>query len=1472
MYLFLLPLLLQVSFFSSSTPTPLLNNTVENITITDTPQILYYSYAIPEEITPISVNILLEANAASYQGVLYLSINSSTSCTFTETPDGSNYCSTSGSGNAYSLFSMNFLHADTLAIGASIVSVNSVFKLKVLAYPLLSLVNGSSVVINTLDSSHPYVFNRYFQFFHDITKIENIYVILEGRSPTDTGALYISANCTTKAFTYFPSSQSNYKGSTYSDKRVFMPINLDKTAYCLVTIGVAVTTYSTGLDLRILAYPLVSLTNNTEIFIDSLNSTNIYNAFYRYFSYVTKSSESPGSLHFITNGDSAADTVRVFSKTSCSKTCLFSYFPDSLGNCFSTTYANPYQILTIPFDSTGCFVTIAVLVDSFNLGIHIKAYIYPQINLKNNTYSSMSPINVNSNGLPFYRYFYFSAKVAGSLNLLLEGATSDDIGGVYADTDCESGCAFSNFPSKFSNCYHKYESQNTFVTINLYSACNISLGVYISKISSIIQTKAVLYPLMNLPNGSPVLIDSLSSKIGYELFYRFYQYILKETDAMGNLTISLEGVSNGDPSQLFVTTDCESNCTYNQYPSSSTYCYDTTYSTASKIQIYFHTACTVAIAAYISQYNLGTRIKATYYNICPNQIPLCTNCNISSDSTTLCYGCQNYYAANPLTHLSCQFCNVTAGFFVDEGNSGFCTKCQNNCFNCTDASSCLQCKSGYLLNKISSTESNCLCSVSNCSEYFDGGICKVCESGFGLFPTSNLCIPCILEDCLVCSFNGSFSAICDQCVTGMTFKNGYCQPCSQLVGNCSICQDSSICSQCLQGFYLNSKGKCLECGNSNTTGCTVCSSDFTCSTCLEKYYLAENETCTPCKYLYSDCILCNVDQCTQCSDGYFVSSSLGICTICDTLNCTQCSSNGAICEECQPGFSLYNGTCQECDQTGSGLTNCLICDINSETGNICTTCKPSFYNTSSVACESCYPNSATCQECYNTSYCTKCETSDTAKTYLWRNSEGSTCVQNCPVNTTVLNETGQICETCEAIYGHGCVNCSASSCTKCGGSEAYLYRNSCSFCNESGQLIVNESLCFDNPVVSSFIVENIGFFVNIQINCSIYAKVFFVYGLLTSIDGVSFDSISNIEGSIPTSDTVFDWKGYGSFWTDSFGFFNKTLNGPFKNNGQMYKIKGWCQTTSIWGKITTNESLTNWTQRDNGAKVVKISINSSSYITFEKKPLVAQAIQLAISMSRGVYTENAIPASNYVASRILQHLRGNYEENYEKNQRNLQFYLYNYTFYIVPDYKIAFDYMEDVVNSSLQNSTVFAINIQNYVKQLDTLSTISLSAVALISKLENKAEYQAFSSKYPQFSVKNQTIICSYIVKESGLLYLGAKVADTDYTVDSDGKVNAKLSYYLMKNQLDYNGNTLIVYKTVDSVKNVLNTVNLTGLAANTSYFVFYGAGNTGMPENATEIKVQSVKTGWLVGTETQKSFAGRIVAGLVVLIIVFFC
>lgn len=1420
-----------------STPIPLTNNTPIAIAST-TPSYYTYSYTITPEMVPISVNILLEGTSASYLGAIYATINGSSTCTYNENPTVDNYCYYSGWAAGYSIVSLNFKTSDIIAISAYISIANTNFNIKVMAYNVFSLPEISSLTIDSLGSTQKYVFNRYFSFIHDSNKAESVNFILEGVSSTDTANIYLSSNCSKKTFHWFPSSISNLKGTSYSGRNSLLSINLEPEIPCLVSVALAIGVYNQGFNFKIQTYTFVPMLNNTNINIDSLNSTVNYQNFFRLFSYIPRIIESPGSINIVVTGASTSDLVRIYANTNCSKSCKFSYFPDSSNNCWSTSYSSQYQILTVTFDTSACFIAISILVDSYSAGLQTKAIIYPNSVLRNNTFVSIYPVDSAITVIPFWRYFSFQAKINGSANILLEGDSVKDIGGTYAGTDCESGCYYTNFPSKVSNCYKKYESQRTFVAINLYTSCNISIGVYVSQISSNFQLKVVMYPIIELPNGVPVLIDSLNSNFAYELFARYYTFTLKESDAMGNLTLTLQGITNSDNGQLFVSTDCQSNCTYNPYPVTNSYCYQTTYNFFSSLQIYLQSACKVSISAYISSYNIGFRITGSYYNICPNKINLCTTCNLTdtADPTTACYGCTNYYAADP-THKFCQFCNQTTGYYVNLNNNGLCTLCQANCYNCTNGDICLLCNQGYLLDQITPTQTKCSCAVSNCSLCASGGQCTQCDYGFGLMTKNNLCMPCLLENCLICSFMpNTYKTQCDQCVEGMIYHNNTCQTCATLQPNCSVCMTWNTCSLCPQGFYLTAESSarvCNPCGDTYTTGCLVCSSDYSCSSCIEGYYLAFDQTCKKCSMLYSNCLNCNIQNCTLCSEGYFLGST-STCDICTVGNCSQCSEAGALCEVCKSGFTLFDNTCLDCNDN-TGLSNCMSCELG--TTNSCLTCKDTFYSVGSGACQSCFSIAATCIECLNSSYCTKCD----LNAFLYRDIGTSTCVGTCPDNY-VKDSEGLICLTCAEAFGVNCLKCSSNGCLVCWGEEAYVYGNSCSSCNGTNVKIFNASHCVDSPIISLFKVINIDFFVNIQINCSIESKAFIVYGLMDSIDGYLFSNVSNIDGIIPTIDIIYDYIGYVGLQTDVSGFLNVTLNGPFKNNGQLYKAKAWCQAKNALGTLTTNSSTVNWTQPSNGAKVVKILLISGFYITFDKKSLVAQAIQQALVMERNVYTEDFMIASSSASSRLLQN------------------YQYNYSFYIMPDYKLAFDYMENVVNSSLKNSTRFALNIQNYLKGLDPLNSANFINSEYLGSYDNLAEYQSFLGNYPQFTIQNQTIIVSYIIKENGTIYLGAKLSDNGLSVSSSGVVNGSLSWNSFKNRLDYNGNSLKAYASYTSQKNVLRTVNLTGLAANTSYFVFYGAGNNGWPQNTTVIGIKELKTGWLyVNNSDSSNFGWRI-------------
>jgi len=1452
---------LQPLVFTQNPPIVLQNNTIVSLTSGSNPGYFNYSFSVTPDIVPISVNILLEASSGNAQGQLFSTINSSIFCTYNEYPTVMSYCQYSGWSSSYSLISINFAESDIIAIGVYLITANVNFNLKVLAYPLLQLTNDSTISINSLDSVHGYIFNRYYSYIHNPSMEESIYVIVEGETALDNAALYVSINCSNRPFTAFPSSISNYKA-------MFLQINFDIGNPCFMSIGVAITAYSTGFTVRTMSYPFYALSNGTQYTLDSLNSSNSYTGFYRYFSFTAKYNESPGSLNVVVNGIGSTDQTRVYANTDCLNTCTFSYYPNTLDNCFYTPYSNPFQILTVTFD-TICYISIAVLVDVFDLGATVTAIVYPVMSLKNNTYTTIIPIDQMSGVQPFYRYFQYTAKIIGSLNILLEGQSTSDVGGVYAQIDCDGGCAFSNFPTQASHCFSKYESQDSFVAINLASTCNISIGVYLVKLSVSMQIKVMLYPTFNLPNGMPVMIDSLGSKVGYEIFDRYYNFQLSDTDPMGNLTIVLQGLSNGDPSELFITTNCQNNCTYNSYPSQNNYCYTSSYNTYGQVQIFLQTGCTVTINTHMMSYTFGSLLTATYYNVCPDHINKCTTCNqtLTYNTTTngtnanyFCYGCIDYYAADPVDHLSCVFCNTSVGYFVDTQNNGYCTKCQANCFNCTNYDTCLQCDQGYLFNSISPTQSNCQCSVANCTNCTSGGQCTTCDYGFGLYSESNLCIPCLINNCLACSFDVNFNAQCTLCLNGLIYSNGSCQNCSNVVSNCSICQDSQTCQQCFQGNYLNSNGSCVACGDINTIGCVVCFDDFSCSNCVTGYYLNTDAACRPCKSLYQNCDECNIQDCIRCSDGYYYNGTTSTCILCQVNNCSQCT-DPSICDICLPGYTLYNNTCISCNN-GTNLSNCMTCDLSNSNKNVCLSCNPTYYMDKSGVCDTCFSISSSCENCLNSTYCNQCLVNTNIQTYLYpdpTNPGSQTCFVGCPFST-LLNMTSLICQPCYLTFGHGCVNCSSTQCTQCGSQETYFYGNTCTYCNGTNQLVVNSIYCLDNPTISYVNLTNINIFVNLQVNCSVPSQVLFIYGLFTSANSYTLSSLANVTGIIPPNDFLYTWEGKGVISTDITGFLNLTLNGPFQNSGQLYQMKLWCQASNQWGTLTTNVTSVNWTQFDNGAKIVKLQVNTSNYVNFAKKPLVALAIQKALGITREIYTDNFVPASSYQSSRRIL----------TTETRQLQNYIYNYTFYVLPDYKIAYDYMESVVNSSLQNSTLFSLNIQNYISSIDSSSSFGIQNVSFMGTMNNTSIEQNFFPGYPAFSVQNTTIFIKYALIAAGNFYIGMRVGDNSTIVNSQGVINETMTWNEFKNQLDFAGNLLKWYNVMPSQPNVLFTMNYTGLKANTSYFLFAGAGSLGFPENLTDITMVSLETGYLsVNVTTTTTFMRKLNIGATLIILI---
>ncbi|KAL4505956.1 hypothetical protein ABPG72_013717 [Tetrahymena utriculariae] len=135
--------------------------------------------------------------------------------------------------------------------------------------------------------------------------------------------------------------------------------------------------------------------------------------------------------------------------------------------------------------------------------------------------------------------------------------------------------------------------------------------------------------------------------------------------------------------------------------------------------------------------------------------------------------------------------------------------------------------------------------------------------------------------------------------------------------------------------------------------------------------------------LDQNCSYCSEfeDQCTSCKSGFYYDSYSQKCQPnCTTANCSICITNYLVCEQCQAGYTLYQNSCldrqQSCPiQNCSSCTNLKCTQCNSgyrlfnkqcykictdplclqcpNSPNICTQCEPNFQvNSASNTCQS----------------------------------------------------------------------------------------------------------------------------------------------------------------------------------------------------------------------------------------------------------------------------------------------------------------------------------------------------------------------------------------------------------------------------------------------------------------------------------------------------------------------------------------
>ena len=274
-----------------------------------------------------------------------------------------------------------------------------------------------------------------------------------------------------------------------------------------------------------------------------------------------------------------------------------------------------------------------------------------------------------------------------------------------------------------------------------------------------------------------------------------------------------------------------------------------------------------------------------------------------------------------------------------------------NCNSAYTNGTCVSCKSGYLL----SSTKKCYLNVENCAKYDDPfSKCSSCNSGYGLSDTYS-CFKCS-DNCDKCT-----SLNCIKCKDGYTLASKTCTPCKE---NCSKCS-FSLCLSCIDGYSLHANNTCIKC----PTGCSKCGDLYNCTECIEGYVLNSLDTnniyCIQCN---GNCLSCSEDYCYQCKTSYTRNpNKLSECLYCSISNCEECDVNG-FCNYCKSGYALNsNKMC-----VYEGIDGCKIININ----NDCTACRSGYIESfllclSCVTCINCYSN-YNCKTCKEASKCLSC--------------------------------------------------------------------------------------------------------------------------------------------------------------------------------------------------------------------------------------------------------------------------------------------------------------------------------------------------------------------------------------------------------------------------------------------------------------------------------------------------------------------
>ena len=232
-----------------------------------------------------------------------------------------------------------------------------------------------------------------------------------------------------------------------------------------------------------------------------------------------------------------------------------------------------------------------------------------------------------------------------------------------------------------------------------------------------------------------------------------------------------------------------------------------------------------------------------------------------------------------------------------------------NCTGCNSYSNCTACDSTYFpVNSYFPTKCQlCSVAITGCELCNNATICTNCTYPTYVMDNSSICQPCNVYQpyCLDCNKTTvtPINATCLVCMNYYGLISGSCSLCIIMMPGCQLCTISTICTKCLNGYYLNTtSGFCVICSTA-INNCDICDNSTYCTLCNSDSYLSNNNsycTCNPGLYPISG--YCSVAGCTSAIR--FTSSTS--CLACSTSTSFYLAGNNC---NCMVGYTLGGNSC-----------------------------------------------------------------------------------------------------------------------------------------------------------------------------------------------------------------------------------------------------------------------------------------------------------------------------------------------------------------------------------------------------------------------------------------------------------------------------------------------------------------------------------------------------------------------------------